>query len=312
MHEPVETTELLAFSRTVEARSLSRAATELAIPRATLSRRLARLEERLGARLLRRTTRSLVVTDAGEALYRHAKLALEAIERAEASVRQTEGTIRGELRISAPPGFGTMFSAFVCDFAARYPELRVQIHFASRHVDLRRDGYDVAIRATPALEPGLIARKLASDRALAVASPAYLAKHGTPRTRRDLAKHRCLTTFTRGELPQMQWPLAKGGSVAIEAAFSSNDIELLTLAALRGHGVALLPGMLARPFIEAGDLVHVLAGVIESHAQVAIVYLERELMPPQVRAFVDELVAWAPKGFAATLAARVTSLGGMH
>src|SRR5512134_948587 len=103
MVDPVETTELLAFSRTIEARSLSRAAAELGVPRATISRRLARLEERLGVRLLRRTTRSLALTDAGETLYRHARIALDAVSQAEASVRTIDGAIRGDLRVSVPP-----------------------------------------------------------------------------------------------------------------------------------------------------------------------------------------------------------------
>src|SRR4051795_10351404 len=103
MSAPLETAELLAFARTVEAKSLSRAAAELGVPRATVSRRLARLEERLGARLLRRTTRSLALTDAGEALYRHARIVLDAVTNAEASVRRTDEVVRGDLRVSVPP-----------------------------------------------------------------------------------------------------------------------------------------------------------------------------------------------------------------
>src|SRR5690606_2727006 len=103
MPDPVETAELAAFVKTVDARSLSRAAVELGIPRATLSRRLARLEARLGARLLRRSTRSLTLTDAGESFNRHARIALEAVAHAEASVRQVDDAVRGSLRVSVPP-----------------------------------------------------------------------------------------------------------------------------------------------------------------------------------------------------------------
>ena len=113
MTDPVETAELLAFSRTVDARSLSRAAAELGVPRATISRRLARLEARLGARLLRRTTRSLVLTDAGEALYRHARIVLDAVSQAEASVRRTDEAVRGELRVSVPPMMQPAFLALL-------------------------------------------------------------------------------------------------------------------------------------------------------------------------------------------------------
>src|SRR5215470_13049907 len=103
MHDVLENAELLAFTKAVEARSLSRAAAELGVPRATLSRRLARLEEQLGARLLRRTTRSLTVTDAGEVLYRHARIVLDAVNHAEESVRRSDNAIRGDLRVSVPP-----------------------------------------------------------------------------------------------------------------------------------------------------------------------------------------------------------------
>src|SRR5690242_11273165 len=127
MDEPFETAELLAFARTVEARSLSRAAAELGVPRATISRRLGRLEERLGVRLLRRTTRSLALTDAGEALHRHAHIVLDAIHHAEASVRRVDDAVRGELRVSVPPMDGSL-AAMVCAFARRYPEVRLHVH----------------------------------------------------------------------------------------------------------------------------------------------------------------------------------------
>src|SRR5262249_54048142 len=133
----------MAFSKAVDARSLSRAAVELGIPRATLSRRLARLEDRLGVRLLRRTTRSLTITDAGEALYRHARIVLDAVAEAEASIRRDDDRVRGNLRVSAPPMMNTGFLDLVAEFAAAYPQVRLQMHFSTQHVDLQRDGYDV-------------------------------------------------------------------------------------------------------------------------------------------------------------------------
>src|SRR3954451_24233889 len=137
MSDPLETAELLAFAKTVDSKSLSRAAAELAVPRATISRRLARLEQRLGARLLKRTTRSLVLTDAGEALYRHARIVLDAVGQAEASVRRTDDTIRGDLRVSLMPMMNESFNEMAIKFAAKHPELRMQIHFATQLVDLK-------------------------------------------------------------------------------------------------------------------------------------------------------------------------------
>jgi DNA-binding transcriptional LysR family regulator len=294
MNDPVETSELLAFTRAVDARSLSRAAAELGVPRATLSRRLARLEERLGVRLLRRTTRSLTLTDAGQAFYRHARIALDAVVQAEESVRRTDTAVRGPLRVSLPPMTDPSFYAMICDFAQKHPEVVLQLHFSTRLVDLRRDGYDVALRATIQLEPGLIARTLARAPSIAVASPAYLAERGVPRTPRDLRHHRCLMGFARGELPEAHWPLAGGGKLHLEGSFFSNDLQQLCDAAGRGLGIALLPMLLAGPLLESGALVHVLPGLIEADTQIALVYAEREFVPPQVRAFIDAVAAWAP------------------
>ncbi|MGK4006305.1 LysR substrate-binding domain-containing protein [Sorangium sp. So ce1036] len=291
MDEPLETSELLAFSKTVEARSLSRAAAELGVPRATISRRLVRLEERLGVRLLRRTTRNLALTDAGEALYRHARVVLDAVHHAEASVREANDVVRGELRVSVPPGLGASFSAMLCDFARRYPEVRLHVHSTTQYVDLQRGGYDLALRASSALEPGLVARKLARIPLLAVASPAYLEARGTPRTRRDLRSHRCMMGFARGELPQTHWP-SVGGKFQVEGALFTNDMYLLCDAALQGLGIALLPQQVARPHLESGALVHVLAGAIQADSHLAVIYAEREFMPPQLRAFIDAVMAW--------------------
>jgi DNA-binding transcriptional LysR family regulator len=295
MTDPLETAELLAFCRIVDAKSLSRAAAELRVPRATVSRRLARLETRLGVRLLRRTTRSLMLTDAGEALYRNARIVLDAVTQAEESVRRGDDAIRGDLRVSVPPMSDPEFFAMLCDFAKRYPDVRLHVHFSSRHVDLRRDGYDCALRAGPEIEPGLVARILSRDRMVAVASPQYLAERGVPRTRRDLRHHRCLMGFTRGELPQTHWPFAGSGKLQVAGTFFSNEITLLCDAAVRGLGIAFLPGLLVGRFLEKGTLVQVLPGSLEGESRFAIVYPEREFVPPQVRAFVDTVAAWVPR-----------------
>ncbi len=293
MHEPVETAELVAFAKAVESRSLSRAAAELGVPRATLSRRLARLERRLGVRLLRRTTRSLTVTDAGQAFYRNARVALEAVARAEESVARGDDAVRGSLRVSVPPITDPSFLAMICGFAGRHPEVQLHLHFSSQYVDLQRDGYDAALRAGVVLEPGLIARTLARDALIAVAAPAYLAEHGTPKTAQDLRRHRLLLGFARGELPVTHWPLAGGGKLHVEGTLFSNDVTLLREAAVRGLGIAVLPLLVCARLLEDGKLVQVLPGVIQADSQVALVYPERELVPPQVRAFIAAVVEWA-------------------
>jgi DNA-binding transcriptional LysR family regulator len=297
--EPLETAELLAFVRTVDAKALSRAATELRIPRATLGRRVARLEERLGVRLLRRSTRSLALTPAGETFYHHARSILDAISQAEESVRSTDPIVRGDLRVSMPPITADSLSELLVDFVGKYPDVRLHVEFSTRLVDLRREGYDVALRATGRLEPGLIARIVSRHKLIAVASPAYLAKHGTPTTLKALRQHRCLTGFVRGELPESTWK-GRRGSVRIDPVFSSNQLGLLRDAVLAGTGIAMLPDALVAAPLERGELKRVLPQSLESENQLAVVYVERELLPNHVRLFVDALLAWAPSALAKT------------
>lgn len=298
MTEPLETTELLAFTRTVETGSLSRAAVELALPRATVSKRLARLEQRLGTRLLARTTRTLKVTAAGEALYAHACIVLDAVKRAEASVRRPDGVLRGELRVSVPPVSQEGFHAFLTAFAAKHPGLQLHVQFNSALVDLRRDGFDVALRAALDLEPGLVARVVARSMLVAVASPAYLKAHGTPTRLAELTRHRCLMNFTAGSFPQTHWPTLKGGKVALTGTFFSNHLPMLKRAALDGLGITLLPDVYVAPQLADGSLLPVLPKQLGAETRVAVVFPEREFVPPQVRAFVDALVEWMEtKGF---------------
>jgi len=199
------------------------------------------------------------------------------------------------LRVATPPMLDPSFNALVCDFARAYPAVQIQVDSSARHVDLLREGYDVALRAGSELEPGLVARTVARTATVAVAAPAYLAVHGVPQKARDLQAHKCLVGFMRGGLlPQTHWPKAGGGKISVEGSFVANDITLLMDAAIRGLGIALLPTLLVELALESGALVRVLPDVIHADSRIAVVYQEKELLPPQVRAFIELLVAWAP------------------
>ena len=293
MKEPLENSELLAFTKAVEAKSLSRAAAELGVPRATLGRRLARLEERLGARLLRRTTRSLTITDAGEALYRHACIALEAVREAEASIRRADDVVRGNLRVSCPPSITPAFVDVVAEFAAAHPLVRMQADFSTKMVDLHKGGYDVAIRATSHFEPGLVARTLVRFEFVGVASPAYVATHGAPSSLRDLRRHRCLMGFARGELPETCWVVG-GRKVALDGVLFANSPGLLVRAAERGLGIAFVPTLAVARSLERKTLVRVMSSVLREKGRIALLYPERELVTPPARAFIDWMIVRAP------------------
>lgn len=292
MDEMIETAELSAFARIVELGSLSRAAKELGVPRATIGRRLSRLEERLGARLIRRTTRMLVLTDEGRTLYEHARVALGAVRDAVLSVRRTDGAVRGRLRVSAPPIPGPSFHAFVSDFLERHPDVTIDIDFSAAIVRLGEGGYDLAIRASDALDPGLVRRSIMESTLIAVGSPAYLARRGTPRTEKELAAHACILDYAGGELARREWPLRAGGTVRVDGPLATNDLHMIEDAARRGMGLALLPRSKVASALESGALVHVLPDVIGARVQVAVVYPERQFQRPVVRAFVDDVVAW--------------------
>ncbi len=293
MADPVETAELVAFVRCVETLSLTRAAAELGLPRATLSRRLSRLEKHLGVRLLRRTTRRITLTDAGAAFYQHARAILEAVRDAELSLQPADHLLRGRLRVSVPPMMPPSFHALVGDFMREHPGVKLEIHTSTRHVDLQAEGFDVALRAGAVATPGLIGRVLSRQRMMMVASPGYLEKTGTPRAVADLARHRLLVGFTSAERPQTHWPLRKGGVVRVEAAMAANALELLLRLTLDDHGIALLPDMLILGPLAKGHLQTVLERTVGTDTQLMIVYLDRELMPLANRAFIDALTGWA-------------------
>jgi DNA-binding transcriptional LysR family regulator len=289
----LEAEELAIFVAVVASSSVSRAAVELRVPRATVSRKLAGLEERLGVRLLQRTTRSMKLTEQGQLLYRHAQLVLHAVRLAEASVQPSSNGPSGVVRVSMPPMTGGSLPDVLADFALEYPKICLQAHVSNRAVNLRREGYDVAIRATGSLEPGLVSRVLSRVSLVGVASPAYLAAHGTPRSANELRQHRCLLGFDQQERPQTHWSLL-GKKRAIAGAAFSNDPHLMLRFALRGLGIAFLPATLVAGALARGELVAVLPKQLRLQGSVSVVYVERKLMPVQVRAFVDWLIERAP------------------
>lgn len=297
VRDPPETTELQAFVRIVEAGSVASAAVELDLPRATVSRRLARLEDRLSVRLLRRTTRRLALTDAGEELYRHARSIVHAVDAATEAVRRDDDVPRGLLRVAAPPNPEDRFVDLFLGFLDAYPEVELEVVHASRLEDLVVSGIDVALRAGTSLDPGLIARRIAVGEIVAVASPGYLARRGRPDHVDALTEHACLLGYVRGERPATHWPLVDGGQVRVRGRLVSNELLLLRAAAQRGFGIALLPRMLCADALRDGALVVVLAGVVGTVAQFALVYPERQHLKPAVRAFLDYAAAALASAF---------------
>lgn len=280
------------FVAVVRARSFSAAARELGVPRETLSRQVAALEVRLGAKLLHRTTRRIVTTPAGEELYQRAAEIVAAAAAALAAVRATDGVPRGRLRVSLPT-VGAAFSPLIQRFAEAYPLVEIEVVCTNRFVDLVAEGFDAAIRAGAVHDPALMFRLLGRTENVAVAAPSYLRARGTPRTPADLAGHSCLRGLGGGSRPVTGWPLRDGGEVPVTGPIATDAMDVLYQLALDGAGIALLPVFRTAADLAQGTLLHVVPEVAGS-GSIGVVYPEAGKGDPKVRAFVAHAVAFWP------------------
>jgi DNA-binding transcriptional LysR family regulator len=280
-----------AFARVVEAGSFSAAARRLRISKSAASAHVQRLEERLGVRLLHRTTRRISLTEAGAAYYRHCARIVAEAESAEQAARALQREPRGMLSISAPDTFGPMHVApAIPDFLARFPDLAIDISLSPRHVDLVQEGLDLAIRIGTLKDSPLVVRRLAPSRFVLCAAPAYLKKRGVPRVADDLLRHACLgvSVMPWGD----EWHLvgAKGEHrIAAREVLRSNSADILRAAALSGLGIALLPSWAVGDHLRSGALTRILPGCEPPPSAVYAVYPSNRLMSAKVRAFVDHL-----------------------
>lgn len=287
--------DTLAAMRTLlavtDAGSFVQASERLGIAKSIVSKQVAALEEHLGVRLLNRTTRSLSLTEAGAAYRERARELIAEVDALEASVGDMVEVPRGLLRINAPVSFGVMhLGAAIADYARQNPAVRVDVQLNDRIVDLVEEGYDLAIRIAPRLDSTLVARRLATSRGVLCASPAYLARRGTPRKPEDLRGHDCLgyTYSSSGDEWRMAGPR---GQVAVRLAWtiSANNGEVLVAAALRGAGLLLEPGFIVEPHIRSGALVPLLTRYRLTEYGIHAVYPHRKHLSAKVRTFVDFL-----------------------
>jgi len=278
------------FMAVVESGSLTAAARALAMPRPTLGRRLDRLEERLGVRLVHRTTRRLTLTPTGEALYAKARLVVQAAREAEAEARRADDVPRGLLRVSVPAAVpGGVVAGWIVAFLDAYPEVDVELVATNVHVDIGAGDFDVAMRAGPVDDPSLIARTLVRNERIAVASPGYLDRRGTPASPDDLRDHDCIVAYHAGVAPETHWPLRAGGRVAVSGRLASNQMEVRLHAAIAGRGIATVFARVAAEALADGRLVQVLPDHLHRVERVALVYRDRAFAEPKVRAFVEFL-----------------------
>jgi len=281
--------DVLAFVRVVDTGSFARAAERMSLSKPAVSRRVARLEEQLGAQLLTRSARGAQPTEIGQSYYARASAILADLEAAQEVVAEAVTQIAGPIRLTAPLSFGVEhLAAALAEFATLHPRVELDIEFEDRTVDLVAGGYDLAVRIGRLADSALIARRIAPVRKAVVASPDYLERRGRPERPSDLAGHAILL------YAHEQWRFQVGGrweSVRVAPVLRSNNGEMLLAAAKAGLGLCMLPSFIAAPAIEAGSVEVILRDYpVEEGALHAV-------MPPgraataRVRALVDFLVA---------------------
>jgi DNA-binding transcriptional LysR family regulator len=280
-----------AFRCIVEAKGFSAAAERLDTTHSTISRQLQQLEIELGAQLINRNTRRFSLTSAGEQYYAACVDILDRIEAASQAIAQGHQRPEGLLRVSVPLVVGTLdLPHWLPGFQRRYPDIELELHCDDQFVDLVAAGFDVAIRIASALaDTTLMARTLAVSRQVLVASPAYIGRHGLPRSAQELDNHRLLTFI--GASSDWQLSAARGGSVNVTPAgrFRSNTISALHAATLAGAGIACFTQATVRNELTQGLLVPILPNYSLGERHYYALYPQSRHLAPKVRAFVDHM-----------------------
>lgn len=282
--------DMQIYVSVVEAGSISAAAERMNLAKSAVSRRLADLEARLGVSLIHRTTRRLNLTDSGRAYYERCVVILADLEEAESAVSQAHRSLKGRLKVALPHAFGLLHLApLIQEFMAEHPEVRFELDFNDRQIDLIQEGFDLAIRIATLADSSLIARRLAPIRHTVCASPAYLARHGTPQTAADLARHPCLVYSNLSDpgLWAYTSPDGQPGSVRVPVRLAASSGDFLIRAAIAGEGVILHPTFYVHDALRSGRLVGVLADHAWPELSAYAVYPPTRHLSSRVRAFID-------------------------
>jgi len=278
------------FAAVVEGRGFSAASRSLGVPLPTVSRRIAELEKQLGAQLLMRSTRKVVVTDSGRHYYESVCRILESIADAEAEAAGEYRSPRGQLFITAPALFGKLHVLpIVRDFMASHSEITARLHFSNFVANLMEEHIDLGVRIATLTDASLIAVKVGEVRQVCCASPGYLAARGLPHMPEELVKHDCITTSTSGN--PIPWLFRSPGqaqqSVTVAPKISVNAADAAAEAAIAGGGVTWLYSYQAAPHLAVGSLAAVLTAFEGDAVPVSIVYPAGRLVPQKVRHFID-------------------------
>lgn len=284
-------TAIRVFVTVAEHRSFSATADRLDMSRAVVTRHVSALEQWLGARLLQRTTRSVTLTEVGESCLRRSLQLLALMEDMEQETSRQDTALRGQLRVTSSISFAhTQLAAALAGFLKRHPHLKIDLNASEGALNLVEERIDLAIRISAEPDPNLIGRVLAPCTSVLVASPDYLAAHGTPSVPPDLEHHQCLSFVNFGK---STWTLRRNDEycdVRVRSQLSANEAAALLQAAVAGGGVALQPTYLANPHLANGSLLTVLPDWQPPDMSIYALYPSRKHLPPAVRALLDFLV----------------------
>lgn len=284
---------LRVFVAAAASNSFTIAADRLDLSPPMVSRYIAALEASVGARLFNRTTRSITLTEAGSDYLQRVKAILAALDEADDLVQQREEA-KGTLRITAPAALGeSQLLKLIASFLQAHPKVSIDLNLDNRRINLIDENYDLAIRITREVDPGLIARKLCLCQTVLCASPAYLQKYGSPASLAELAKHQCLI------FPNFQrqtWQFESGNQIeeiAVNGRLQINSIEALTNAALAGLGITHQPTFMVSDLIRKKKLqIVAIPGYSFISPDIYVVYPSREYLPYKSRAFITALIDW--------------------
>jgi DNA-binding transcriptional LysR family regulator len=288
-------TSMAVFVKAAESGSFAAAAGALGLSSQMVGKHVLFLEDRLGTRLLNRTTRRQSLTEFGRAYYERCKIVLAEAEAAD-SLAPVAGTVpRGRLRVNAPVTFGAhCLAPLLARYLQVHPEVEVDLTLSDRFVDLVEEGFEAVIRLGPLRDSTLAARSLAPYRLMACAAPAYLAAHGTPETPADLARHECLGFTEWARDLAREWQFTRAGTIYPAPArgrFRANDSKALLAAALAGFGIVLGAEAVLREAVEAGRLVRLLPEYEPPSRPMHLLFAADRRPTPKLRGFIDLVVA---------------------
>jgi DNA-binding transcriptional LysR family regulator len=290
--------DLYYYSMVVEKGGFAAAGRALDIPKSRLSRRIAQLEDRLGVRLLQRSTRRFAVTDVGQRFYRHCQSVIAEAQAAEEAVAELTTEPRGLVRLSSPISFTqNILSTILPEFAQKYPQVRILLLSTNRRIDLINEGVDVALRVRFKLDTDadLVLRTFGRSRLVLVASPAYLAERGRPDHPEDLPKHATLSIAEQeSQIWELSGPDGQVHRVEHQPRLMCGDFPMMVQAAISGLGIALLPDSVCARGIAAGQLEILLPGWNLPEGIVHCVFPSRRGVLPAVRALIDFLAEKLP------------------